>query len=776
MAGYPNDPNQLGTWPSNHVPGTFTFATLPVIANLKTGIDAYTTDRGLCIWNGIGWVPVNNAITPQQFGAVADSVNDDTAAVRAADAAGFAAKAQVTFNKGTYVMSGATTLSAPLSFDAGATLYLKAGATVVVNGTVYGSQSIIFAGPGTLSGGVTGFFGGEQIYAEWWGAVGDMVTATGVGTDNAPLIQLALNARSTGVAVRCSVRIFGGVFKLASGITIPDGLDFQGDGKYSTFINVHTNFTGDVVRTNLVGGYGPLTTIRDMAITCILAGAPAQGLRLANNITSTYLENLYIGGFNSQSFALSGIACTGVAGQFSCTAAPYGLAVGQQVVISGAWGGTTPPVGYANPTTYSISTTNGSTAFTLQSLQYSPIVTTQGTPTGITVTVQADGGLITDGTDVFVRNCLVESCNNNWYHKGAALNAENTQLYGASNISLYINNSSMGQAVYSTFTGVRCGNSGNYGILINNAHNIKLMGCGNYEESNAALCSVAALAIKGASDKIDVVGFEGYMDATGGAFATSGIGVIIGDASKNVTFTGGLSSQWQEGMQISTSGENIQINGGQYGKNAVAGIEFNSWTGSSLQINGTQCMANGTASNGYGIIGVAHTANQALQIVGNMAGQVSGQGLQSIGIQVDCTQQSANVLIDNNTTPFNTGAPYTITGSSSSAINFRSSFPFYLGNTGATPAPNLYFGTVQRWTQNSSVTWAAPANPAGYGTILTLLVQHDATAGNYTTAWNAAFRNAPAIAASAAANSKATFQFMYDGTNWQFIGGSTAFA
>lgn len=81
---------------------------------------------------------------------------------------------------------------------------------------------------------------------------------------------------------------------------------------------------------------------------------------------------------------LSGVKITGTAGQFSATASV--LTVGQQVTISGTLGGTGTITGYSNPTTYLISATNGSTTFTLVTGAGAPIVTTAGTPTGLTYT------------------------------------------------------------------------------------------------------------------------------------------------------------------------------------------------------------------------------------------------------------------------------------------------------------------------------------------------------------------------------------------------------
>jgi hypothetical protein len=87
---------------------------------------------------------------------------------------------------------------------------------------------------------------------------------------------------------------------------------------------------------------------------------------------------------------LSTVAITGIAGQFSCAAGA--LVVGMQVLIAGTLGGTGSITGYTNPTPYKISVTNGSTTFTLTTLTGSAIVTTAGTPTGLTYNTSPAGG------------------------------------------------------------------------------------------------------------------------------------------------------------------------------------------------------------------------------------------------------------------------------------------------------------------------------------------------------------------------------------------------
>jgi len=85
---------------------------------------------------------------------------------------------------------------------------------------------------------------------------------------------------------------------------------------------------------------------------------------------------------------LSGVAIGGTAGQFTCTATT--LVVGSRIVITGTLGGTGTITGYTTGTTYQVSAITGSgssvTGFTLQTSSGSAIVTTAGTPTGLTYT------------------------------------------------------------------------------------------------------------------------------------------------------------------------------------------------------------------------------------------------------------------------------------------------------------------------------------------------------------------------------------------------------
>lgn len=112
---------------------------------------------------------------------------------------------------------------------------------------------------------------------------------------------------------------------------------------------------------------------------------------------------------------MASVVITGTAGQFSCTCT--NLAVGQIVTISGTYGGTGSITGYSNPTTYYVSATNGTSTFTLQTAAQAPIVTTAGTPTGLTYTLPRYMFFIAPTTATFQ-----VQFNNVWETAGSASN------------------------------------------------------------------------------------------------------------------------------------------------------------------------------------------------------------------------------------------------------------------------------------------------------------------------------------------------------------------
>lgn len=137
-------------------------------------------------------------------------------------------------------------------------------------------------------------------------------------------------------------------------------------------VSFNASFTGTVPINNWMPNFGA----NDFTVMEFLGGNAIVGA-VQNNLGAV---------------ALSGVAITGAAGQFSCTAAS--LAVGMFVFIQGTLGGTGSITGYTNPTQYKISATNGSTTFTLTTLAAIALVTTAGTPAGLTYTTSPAAGTV----------------------------------------------------------------------------------------------------------------------------------------------------------------------------------------------------------------------------------------------------------------------------------------------------------------------------------------------------------------------------------------------
>jgi hypothetical protein len=88
---------------------------------------------------------------------------------------------------------------------------------------------------------------------------------------------------------------------------------------------------------------------------------------------------------------LTGVQCTGTAGQFSCGSTP--LYVGNIVTVSGTLTGTATISGYSDSTTYYVIATNGTTTFQLSATESgSPITTTAGTTVGLSFLTDTVGG------------------------------------------------------------------------------------------------------------------------------------------------------------------------------------------------------------------------------------------------------------------------------------------------------------------------------------------------------------------------------------------------
>lgn len=120
----------------------------------------------------------------------------------------------------------------------------------------------------------------------------------------------------------------------------------------------------------LTAGTSAKSVVRTDGTTVIQLDVP----RAVQVVTSTAVAS-----------TLAGVAITGTGGQISFTS-QAGLVSGQYLTISGTYGGTGSITGYSNPTTYILTAVTSTTA-TLTTTAGVAVVTTSGTPTGLTYTL-----------------------------------------------------------------------------------------------------------------------------------------------------------------------------------------------------------------------------------------------------------------------------------------------------------------------------------------------------------------------------------------------------
>ena len=122
----------------------------------------------------------------------------------------------------------------------------------------------------------------------------------------------------------------------------------------------------------------------------VLTGFSTGGIINGKTILSSTLSTVGASGLNPalngllQTPIITGVQIVGNIGEFTCNAAS--LVLGQLLTITGTYGGTGSITGYADPTTYKISATNGTTTFTLNTTSGASVTTSVGTPTGIIYT------------------------------------------------------------------------------------------------------------------------------------------------------------------------------------------------------------------------------------------------------------------------------------------------------------------------------------------------------------------------------------------------------
>ncbi|CAB5221587.1 hypothetical protein UFOVP240_204 [uncultured Caudovirales phage] len=182
----------------------------------------------------------------------------------------------------------------------------------------------------------------------------------------------------------------------------PSGLTFNSTGTKMWMIG-STADTVNYYTLSQAWNISTATYVNNTSISAVEANA--SGMMMSSDGTKLYLvgttnDTVFqytlstpydVTTKNTLAYAnLAGVTITGTAGQFSCTSTT--LSVGQTVTITGTLGGTGTITGYTTGTVYKISATNGTTTFTLiNATTDAALVTTAGTPTGLTYSSSPGG-------------------------------------------------------------------------------------------------------------------------------------------------------------------------------------------------------------------------------------------------------------------------------------------------------------------------------------------------------------------------------------------------
>jgi len=161
--------------------------------------------------------------------------------------------------------------------------------------------------------------------------------------------------------------------------------------------------------------------------------------KLTSSLFGTNISGASISGINGQFSCtafetnISNVSIIGDNGQFSCSAT--NLVVGSLVTISGTLTGSGEIADYTSPTTYKVSSITGTesqiTGFTLQTLLETPIVTTEGNLTGLslTITTLVVGSLVTISGTLTGSGAIADYTSPTTY-KVSSINSVGSQITG----------------------------------------------------------------------------------------------------------------------------------------------------------------------------------------------------------------------------------------------------------------------------------------------------------------------------------------------------------
>jgi pectate lyase-like protein len=232
--------------PAQIFPGTYTFATLPPAANLAgqlAGVQAYTTDEGLCYWNGASWVSAaaNYSQTAQESaaGVVPTNLNyppgnilrygaDPTGIVDSASAI----RNSIASNDYTYIPRGQYLVNSQISINRAAVTIEGANPWWQHTG-VYQGGSLLKLGSAAGSGAAVFAWTAAGASADYGGLV---IQRLGINLNNPGLQQIGIR-----IGQALNVRI-DNVTIIGQGTSSDDTVGIQFDGLVGPY-----TYSGDIV-------------------------------------------------------------------------------------------------------------------------------------------------------------------------------------------------------------------------------------------------------------------------------------------------------------------------------------------------------------------------------------------------------------------------------------------------------------------------------------------------------------------------------------------------
>jgi hypothetical protein len=548
-------------------------------------------------------------LTMKDFPCNADGVTDDALNILTA----VTATSSLIFTAGTYFIGSNLTIppSCSIRMEPGAMFLVAPNATLTINGKITAGRHQIFSIGAPVAGKtmptITGY-GLLQLEAAWFGAVadGNINNTPYIGTDNLAAFQLAIQTATNShnqTGAGASIHAPGGAYLLRP-----------------------VAFTASINSSNQL----VVTAVSNGMITCPM---PVYGLNitLPYRLFTTSQVSGTPGGPGVYNLAVGIGSLPGAVASQSCQGGSITLPNAISLFGDGIW------------STILFSSTDCNSG--LVQFQYAP--GSGGDPaslhdmailgnSGVGFNIYARGvyadlnaifahhlwinswydGLLTNGGDNWFDAVTCELCagQSGIHISGSSVSFSNIVTY-ESKSGILVDNA--GGNDVSEFpiciTNYRSENDDIWGLNITNGKNVQVTNCSFNATSNSYYAYEAVNVYGSQSRNISINNATARVQ---GSNSTAAVGFYVGPGVGNdIEFVDCRAIGWLDGMKL--DGGNVRVQGGYFGYNMRHGINANSWTGSTLVVNGPECSCNGQNYQAGATINSASFTGQVL--VGNLS-------------------------------------------------------------------------------------------------------------------------------------------------------------